>query len=117
MNTSLDTIFFVIGKMEESTSSQIDMGLPIYILAVASSSAAVVFLVICITVFIIGFVCGHYHGRKFTKETHQSKSDCPRQVPLYEEVLPSAETHQEQAFKLKGNVAYLPCKSTVTENQ
>ena len=93
------------------------MDVLIYILAVASSSAAVVFLVTCITVFIIGFACGHYRGRKFTKGTHHSKPDHPGQVPLYEEVLPSAETHQEQVFKLEGNVAYLPCKSMVTENQ
>ena len=108
----------MIGKIEDSTFLQIDV-LILYILAVASSSAVVAFLVICTAVFIVGFACGHCHGQKFTKGTHHSKTNSPRQVPLYEEVhvLPSTETHQQQAFKLKGNVAYLPCKSTVTDNQ
>ena len=105
------------GKIEDSASLQIDMDVPIYILAVALSSAAVAFLVICTAVFIIGFACGHCYGRKFTKGIHHSKTNSPLQVPLYDEVLPSDETHKQQAFKLKGNVAYLPCKSTVTNNQ
>lgn len=121
ISASLEIIILLLhfmtgnSKMGEPMSLRVDV--LVYILVVASSSAAVVFLVICIIVFIIGFACGHCRGQKFTKGTHHSKTNRPRQVPLYDEVLPHAETHQKQALKLKGNVAYLPSKSTVAENQ
>ena len=67
--------------------------------------------------FITGYACGCCHGQKITKGAHHSKSECPRQVPLYDDVLPSAETHKEQALKLKENVAYLPSNFMVTKDQ
>ena len=85
----------------------------IYVLIAASSAATVVLLVISIVIFITRYPCGHCHGRKITKGTHNSKTDHLHQVPLYDDILPSAETHQEQALKLS-NVAY---KSIVTEDQ
>jgi hypothetical protein len=107
----------IIGKIGESTSLRIDV--QIYILAVISSSAAVAFLVTSIVIFIVGFTCGHYRGRKFKKRANRSKSDHPNQLPFYDDVLPNTGTRvrQEEALKLKGNVAYHPCKSTVAENQ
>lgn len=103
--------------MGESRSLQIDM--PIYLLTAAPSAAAMVLLVLSIIIFITGFACGHCHGRKFAKGTHHGKADHRRQFPLYDDVLPmaSTETHQEQALKLKENVAYLPSRSMVTEDQ
>ena len=115
MINSLRLKYFIIGKMGESRSLQIDM--PIYILTAAPSAAAVVLLVLSIIIFITGFACGHCHGRKFAKGTCHSKADRPCQVPLYDDVLPSTGTHQEQALKLKENVAYLPSRSMVTEDQ
>jgi hypothetical protein len=89
------------------------MGVPVYIIAVVSSFAAVVILVISITIFIIGFACGHCHG----KGKCCSKTDCPRSGPIYEDVQPRArdEMHQKQDLKLSENVAYLTSKSIVTE--
>jgi hypothetical protein len=89
------------------------MDVPVYIIAVVSSFAAVVILVISITFFIIGFVCGRRHG----KGTCCSQTDRPRSVPIYEDVLPRVgdETHRKQGFKLRENVAYLTSKSMVVE--
>jgi hypothetical protein len=88
------------------------MDVPVYIIAVVSSFAAVVILVMSITFFTIGFACGHYHG----KGKCCSQTDRPLSVPIYEDVLPHAcdETHQKQRFKLRENVAYLTSKSMVT---
>ena len=99
--------------MGESRFLRIDV--PIYVLISASSAAAVVLLVIFVIIFSTGYACGHCHGQKITRKgTHNSKTDRPRQVPLYDDILPSTEIQPEQALKLKGNVAY---KSTVTEDQ
>jgi hypothetical protein len=89
------------------------MDVPVYIIAVVSSFAAVAFLVISITIFVIGFACGHCHG----KGKCCSKTDRPRSVPVYEDVQPHVRdaTHQKQDFKLRENVAYLTSKSIVTE--
>ena len=101
-----------IGKTGQSRSLRIDV--PIYLLSAVSSAAAVVLLSLSVIIFIIGYTCGRCHGRKITKGTHKSKTERPRQIPLYDDILPSAETNQAQALKLKGNVAY---KSTATEDQ
>ena len=97
--------------MEESACLQMDV--PVYIIAVVSSFSAVVILVISITFFVIGFACGHCHG----KGKCCSQTDNPRNVPVYEDVLPRVrnEAHQKQGFKLRENVAYLSSKSMVTE--
>ena len=67
--------------------------------------------VISITLFVTGFAFGHYHGKRSTKGTHHCKTDRSHKVSIYDDVLPSDDTHQEQAFKLRGNVAYLTSKS------
>ena len=97
--------------MEESACLQMDV--PVYIIAVVSSFSAVVILVISITFFVIGFACGHCHG----KGKCCSQTDNPRNVPVYEDVLPRVrdEAHQKQGFKLRENVAYLSSKSMITE--
>ena len=105
-------INITIGKTGQSRSLQIDV--PIYLLSAVLSAAAVVLLALSVIIFITGYACGHCQGRKITKGTHKSKTEHPRQIPLYDDILPSAETNQAQALKLKGNVAY---KSTITEDQ
>ena len=102
--------------MEEPVCIQNLVDVPVYIIAVASS-VAVVILVISITFFITGFAFGHYYGKRSTKGTHQSEIHRSHKVPIYDDVLPSDDTHQEQAFRLRGNVAYLSPRSIVEENQ
>ena len=101
--------------MEESICLQ--MGVPVYIIAVVSSFSAVVILVLSITFFVVGFACGHYHGKG--KCCYSSQTDNPRNVPVYEDVLhiPRVrdEADQKQGFKLRENMAYLSSKSMVTE--
>jgi hypothetical protein len=99
--------------MEESECLQNLMGVPAYIIAVVSSFAAVVILVIPITCFIIGFASGECHGKgKCCGET-----DRPHSVSIYEDVQPRTrdESLQKQGFKLRENVAYLTSKSIITE--
>ena len=75
------------------------------VVTVVVVSLVSVFFVSSVIIFIIGFVCGHYFSQKFK----QSPKETPNQpAPLYEDVLPSAVNHQEQAVELKENVAYGP---------
>ena len=99
--------------MEESTCLQ--MGVPAYIISVVSSFSVVVMLVLSVTFFVVGFACGHCHGKG--KCCYSSQTDIPRNVPVYEDVLPRVrdEADQKQDFKLRENVAYLSSKSMVTE--
>ena len=102
--------------MEESACSQ--MGVPVYIIAVISSFSAVIILVLSITFFVVGFACGHYHGKG--KHCYNSQTDNPHSnIPVYEDVLRVPRVHdeadQKQGFKLRENVAYLSSKSMVTE--
>ena len=101
--------------MEESTCLQ--MGVPVYIISVISSFSVVVILVLSVTFFVVGFACGHYHGKG--KCCYSSQSDNPRNVPVYEDVLriPRVrdEADQKQGFKLRENVAYLSSKSMITD--
>ena len=112
-------ISFITGiqKMEEPVCLQNLVDVPMYIIVVTSSSVAVVILVVSITFFITGFAFGHYRGKRSTKGTHQSETHCSHKVPIYDDVLPSDDTHQEPAFRLRGNVAYLSPRSVVVENQ
>ena len=89
-------------KIEESRSANVFL--------VTVSSVVVAFLIISLLMFVTGFVCGLYFGRKYK----QSSSSLTPPVPLYEDVnvLPSAVEHQEQGLELKENVAYGPSKST-----
>ena len=70
----------------------------------------VVFLIISLLIFVIGFVCGHHSGRK----RKQSSSSLNQPVALYEDVnvLPSAVEHQEQHLELRENVAYGPLSAS-----
>jgi hypothetical protein len=99
--------------MEEMEYLQDLMGVPAYIIAVVSSFTAVAFLVISITLFIVGFACGHYHG----KGKCCSQINRPHSVPIYEDVQPRVrdESLQKQGFKLRENVAYITSKSITTE--
>ena len=101
--------------MEEPRSLRADV--PTYLLTAVLPAAAVVLFVISIISFITGYACGRCHGRKITKGMYHSKPNHPRQVPLYDDVLPNAEPHQEQVLKLKENVAYLPSNFMVTKDQ
>ena len=83
------------------------------------SSIVVVFFMISIIIFIVGFICGHYNGRKFirscaTKEIPNTTTDQPHQVPEYEDIdaqpIACAMKYQEQGLELKENVAYGPSK-------
>ena len=60
-------------------------------------------------------MCGHCHGKG--KCCYGSQSDNPRNVPIYEDVLPRVrdEADQKKGFKLRENVAYLSSKSIITE--
>ena len=101
--------------MEKSTCLQ--MGVPVYIIAVVSSISTVVILLLSVTFFIVGFACGHYRGKG--KCYYSSQTDNLRNVPVYEDVLrvPRVcdEAHQKQGFKLRENVAYLSSKSMITD--
>ena len=84
-------------------------------LAAAVSSTVVVFLVISILTFIIGFMFGHYFqiwDRKYEDSPKKTQVSSQSATPVYEDVdvLPSAVEHQEQGLKLKENVAYGPSK-------
>ena len=103
-------------KTEESRSSDL--------LVVVLSSTIVPFLIISLSIFIAGFVCGHYFGRKYKglpciwparKLSTPPKASQP--VPLYEDVnmLPGAKEHHGRDFELKENVAYGPSKSRSIE--
>ena len=90
-------VSFITGiqKMEEPVCLQNLVDVPVYIIVVASSSVAVVILVISVTFFITGFTFGHYHGIRSTKGTHHSKTDCSHRMPVYNNyILPSDDTHQ-----------------------
>ena len=93
----------------------LQMGVPVYIIAVVSSFSVVVIIVLSVTFFVVGFACGHCHGKG--KCYYGSQSDNPRNAPVYEDVLPRVhdEAHQKKDFKLRENVAYLSSKSMVTE--
>ena len=82
------------------------------ILTAAILSTAVVFIVIVILTFAVGFVCGHYIGKKSSRETPDNPTG-NQPVPVYEDVLLSAVKHQEQDLELKENVAYYPPRSVV----
>ena len=85
------------------------------VLTAAVSSTVVAFLVISCLIFVVGFVCGHYFGRK-SKQSSRETPDNPtgnQQAPLYEDVLLSAVKHQEYDVELKENVAYGPSKSMI----
>ena len=72
----------------------------------------VVFFVIIILTFAVGFVCGHYFGRKSSSETPDNPTG-NQPAPVYRDVLLSAVKHQEQDLELKENVAYCPPRSMV----
>ena len=102
--------FYPIGilKIEESRSSDL--------LTVALSSTIVPFLIISISIFIAGFLCGHHFGRKYKGPSARKMPTPPiesQPVPLYEDVnvLPAGdeELHGKD-FELKENVAYDPIK-------
>ena len=82
------------------------------ILIAAILSTVVAFIVIIILTFAVGFVCGHYLGRKSSREIPDSPTG-NQPVPVYEDVLLSAVKHQEQDLELKENVAYCPPRSMV----
>ena len=54
-----------VGKVEGSRSSDE--------LAAALSSIVVVFFMISIIIFIVGFICGHYNGRNLLDRVHLKK--------------------------------------------
>ena len=95
----------------------LQMGVPVYIIAVVSSFSAVIMLMLSVTFFVVGFACGHYHGKG--KCCYSSQTDNPRNVPVYEDVLRTPhicdEADQKQGFKLRENVAYLSSKSMITD--
>ena len=74
-------------------------------------------VIVSISTFIAGFVCGHYFGRKHKDLPPRKVSTPPtasQPVSLYEDVntLPtSAEEHHGKDFELKENVAYGPSKT------
>ena len=84
----------------------------------ALSSTIVPFLIISISTFTAGFLCGHHFGRKY-KGPSRSARKIPtppiasQPVPLYEDVnmLPAgAEELHRKDFELKENVVYDPIK-------
>ena len=80
------------------------------VLATVVSSTVVAFLVISILIFAVGFVCGHYFGRK-SKQLSTETQDYPsasQTVPLYEDVTSSAVEQQEGGLEMRENVAYGP---------
>ena len=76
-----------------------------------------IFLVVSILLFVIGFMSGIYVGRKCNKESsegmprHVTALEHPCQIPFYEDVLLGTVNQQEQNFELKENVAYQPSKA------
>ena len=78
----------------------------------------VLLVIVSISTFIAGFVCGHYFGRKHKGLPPRKISTPPiasQPAPFYEDVnmLPtSAEEHHGNDFELKENVAYGPSKAT-----
>ena len=77
------------------------------------ASLSTVLLVFSLITFIVGFLCGHWFGRKFKGPLNQASSAHPPRapiappVPIYESMLPDI-THEEQAIELEENVAYGP---------
>ena len=91
--------------------------------AVAVSSSVIVFLIASIVIFITGFACGYCFSQKFKQSSKETPhpTDYPpstshHPAPLYEELQPSAEIHQEQDVDLKENVAYGQSKSTIARH-
>ena len=78
----------------------------------------VLLVIVSISTFIAGFVCGHYFGRKYKGPLARKIPTPPKESPpvaFYEDVnmLPtSAEEHHGKDFELKENVAYRPSKAT-----
>ena len=74
-------------------------------------------------IFIVGFICGHYHGRNFNRSSAgasraHSTADQPRQIPLYEDVVNvHVLSSAEQDFELQENVAYGLSRPVITKNQ
>ena len=101
-------------KMAESKITESDV-----FTAAVSSSAAIAFLLISITIFVLGILCGHYCGRRLSKETpHVITGQVQaHQVPAYEGAsLKAVPKKQEQGVELEDNVAYHPSKSTDIES-
>ena len=87
------------------------------ILVAALSSTVIISVMISITLFIIGFLCGNYYNKNIqsSKKEHIT-TDQPHQLqaPEYEDIdtqqLARAAKHHEYPFELKENVAYVPSK-------
>ena len=82
-------------------------------------STVLIFLVVSILLFVIGFMSGIYVGRKsVNKESsegmpwHDTAIKHPRQIPFYENVFSETLNQWEQNLELKENVAYQPSKPT-----
>ena len=85
-------------------------------LVAAVLPTVLIFLVISILLFVIGFMSGIYVGRKCNKESsegmprHVTAIEHPHQIPFYEDVLSATVNQQEQNdyLELEENVAYQP---------
>ena len=101
------------GKMAESKITESGV-----FTAAVSSSAAIAFLVISITIFVLGILCGHYCGQRLSKKTPHiiTGQVQAHQVPAYEGVSLKAVKNQEQGVELEDNVVYHPSKSTDIES-
>ena len=60
---------------------------------------------ISLFIFVAGFVCGHYFGRKYAVQPSSSSQP----VHPYEDVnvLPRAVEHQEQGLQMIENASYM----------
>ena len=108
-------IYFSVGKTAESQCTCTN------VLAESLSSTVIIFLVISIITFIIGFMLGNHCRITFqcSRDKQFTRTDHPQIVPEYEDVdvqpVTNAVKHQGQGLELKKNVAYGPSKSMVVK--
>ena len=103
-------INYIIVQLHAGKLLVTEPGSLIDVLRAAVSSTVVAFLVISLLIFAVGFVCGHFFGRK-SKQPPTETPDHPsasQPVPLYEDVTSSDVEQQEGGLEMRENVAYGP---------
>ena len=70
-------------------------------------SLVAMFLVSAVIIFIVGFLCGQWFGKRTLNQAPSTHPQKGPPGPIYESMLPSP-IHEEQPIELEENVAYGP---------